>query len=152
VLSNLPKLADRRFILGFFLPSMLFALAMVFLCDNTAETWKDLLGKEPTSTARWLIGIWVFGVLLLALNDSLWRIFSGQRWPLSHLERRKAEKQTYAREARTRAVALYKTRVQHELPANELGEYLRLRRELFQFVPTPDSRVLPTRFGNAMRA
>jgi hypothetical protein len=43
MLSSLPKLADRTFVLGELLPSLLFAIALLFLFQDqpTAAAWID---------------------------------------------------------------------------------------------------------------
>lgn len=151
MLSTLPKLADRRFVLGFFLPSMLLATALRWLWAGDG-IWLDLYAKEPTTSVLWIVGVWVFAVVLLGFNDILYRIYAGQRWPLSALTDCKTENRLHAETVAQRTAELHRTWIDRDLTTDERSEYFKLRREVFQSLPTPPARALPTRFGNAMRA
>lgn len=156
MLSTLPKLADRRFILGFFLPSLLFVLALMWVLGGgnaRDQLWAQLVAKEPLNAAYLILLTWVLAVLLLALNDLLYRIYSGQFPPLSWATRSRQK----AREARQTLVArvetLHRQWSQHGvLSADARKEYNDKRRQLFLGYPRNADRVLATRFGNTFRA
>jgi hypothetical protein len=156
LLSTLPKLADRRFILGFFLPALLFVLALLWvLGGGTArdQLWAQLVAKEPLGAAYLLLATWVLAVLLLALNDLLYRIYSGQFPPLSWATRSRQKAQEARQALVARVETLHRQWSQHGvLSADDRREYNDKRRQLFVGYPRNADRVLATRFGNAFRA
>src|SRR5690554_3341041 len=87
MLSTLPKLADRAFIIGFLLPSLLFAVSLLALFSQTdlvASLLKPI--KEESSAAALLLlaaGIWLLAVLMQVLNYWLYRSLEGYLPPLS---------------------------------------------------------------------
>jgi ABC-type sulfate transport system permease component len=71
MLSTLPKLADRTFVLGFFLPTLLFTIAALLLFSHVSDIgeWlKSLTAKDLTTGAYLLLAVWVGALLLLILN------------------------------------------------------------------------------------
>jgi hypothetical protein len=76
MLSTLPKLADRRFVIGFFLPALLFTLAGLKLFEgqpSVGELLKNVTTKDLPGAVFLLVGVWVLGVILLVLNHPLYR-------------------------------------------------------------------------------
>jgi uncharacterized membrane protein YesL len=84
MLSTLPKLADRSFIFGFFLPTLLFCIVVLVLFQDMQAS-KDLLddfaAKDITKAAYALLMVWVFAVALLTLNHPLYRFLEGYTFP-----------------------------------------------------------------------
>jgi hypothetical protein len=156
LLSTLPKLADRRFILGFFLPSLLFVLALMWVLGGgnaRDQLWGQLMAKEPLNAAYLILATWVLAVLLLALNDVLYRIYSGQFPPLSWATRSRQRAQQARQALAARVETLHRQWSQHGvLSTDDRREYNDKRRQLFLSYPRNTDRVLATRFGNAFRA
>src|SRR6516165_4434741 len=94
MLSSLPKLADRDFILGQLLPTLLFAVAalLLFRDQMPVEAWINILtGKDLGTTALLLLGVWVIAVTTLMLNLWIYRFLEGYtfpRWLADILKRR----------------------------------------------------------------
>ena len=69
MLSSLPKLLDRNFVLGFLLPAILFSVAALLLLQNYAfaSAWlESLLAKDIASAAYSAASVWLLAVLLLS--------------------------------------------------------------------------------------
>ena len=82
MLGNLPKLLDRDFILGFFIPALLFAVAALILMQDYgfARSWLDsLLAKDITTAAYAAAVVWLFAVALLLSNYAIYRILLTSR-------------------------------------------------------------------------
>jgi hypothetical protein len=157
MLSNLPKLADRTFVIGCFLPALLFAVVLLRLFGDVAicnAIWKGLKEKEAGDAIFFLLAVWTGGVMLSTVNHEIYRTLEGYRWPVSALkgrqDRRREElvkKQKEVSELRE----LWK--VQGNAFSPWMSErYGDLREELLAHYPEQAGHVLPTRFGNAIRS
>src|ERR1700737_1547884 len=89
MLSGLSKLADRNFIIGFFLPALLAVFAAVnafpdvpWLSRAAAQV---VSAKSLTDLTYFVLGVWTFALLLLVFNHSLYRLFEGYLAPISWL-------------------------------------------------------------------
>lgn len=157
--GELPKLFDRNFVIAFFLPVATFLAASIGLA-YFYELFPTLL---PSLKAEPLIGTtilglvtWLGGVILLAANRDVYRLFEGywrfnpfrlfsfvERWRYRKLKRRILELD--------RAYDSYLT--EQEEPSEEInlrrGRLLRLEAERF---PDREEYLLPTAFGNTIRA
>ena len=87
MLSSLPKLFDRNFVIGFFLPALLALLA-------TAWTFPQLSILEPLRTLAAsdkklsdvlyiALIVWVLAILLLTTNNFQYRLLEGYYVPVS---------------------------------------------------------------------
>lgn len=158
MLSTLPKLADRAFILGFFLPSLLFALAVLSLLIHHTPA-RTVLGKltdeKNLGTAAFLlVAVWCIGVLMLVINLPLYRLLEGYSWPVS---RRKRWREGYIAEWRKLENALDDFAKQWKregdrFPNAAIEQYTRLKQEAVRRFPSAEADVMPTAFGNAIRA
>src|SRR6185369_14460844 len=97
MLSTLPKLAEKAFILGFFLPTLLFVLALAGLYAESPWA-KKLLDVASTkdgwdSLAYFAVAVWGLSVLLMMANHSQFQILEGYRWPISKISRFKRREQ-----------------------------------------------------------
>jgi hypothetical protein len=163
MLSSLPKLADRAFILGAFLPALLFAVVglVLFNDQDFANKWIDALTakdamttKELGQAAYMLLAVWALGVLTLIFNHPLYRFLEGYtfpRWlavPLKNRNRRRL------RDSLLEIRRLHDkwAEQQDAFTAEERDRYRTLRLELVESMPSRESDVLPTRFGNAIKA
>ncbi|AXV78798.1 MULTISPECIES: hypothetical protein [Ralstonia solanacearum species complex] len=170
--TGLSKLVDKSFVLGFFLPALVGTLAFLLL-NHDIGPLKTLLGdvaqeKVFSNLTVMLLSVWTFAVLLMAGNHSMYRVLEGYVWPLKQprlrerqLERRKQQRQG-ARDAFA-AIAAAETlrdamtdeakRAEQERRLAGLRlRYLGLRRKLALEYPEQRELVLPTRFGNVLRA
>lgn len=86
--GELPKLFDRDFAIGYFLPvacflSTLYGLLLIFhltalvpFITQTNPEAKLLIGTTVIGLSTWLIS-----VFLLALNRTIYQLFEGYLWP-----------------------------------------------------------------------
>ena len=84
MLSSLPKLADRAFIFGFFLPTLLFSLAVLILFRDFRipnELLHDLVAQDIAKAAYVLLLVWVLAIALSVLNHPLYRFLEGYTFP-----------------------------------------------------------------------
>lgn len=176
MLSSLPKLADKAFILGFFMPVLLFLVGVLALFSDT-KPLADLLAKaggeggvEKLSYAVLLV--WSIAVLMMLANHTLFRLLEGYLPPIScwswlrareqrRYEALRKREETQLAEGRAlrarydlaqlledhdRVAALEpvlaKARIAHDSTLIELNVGF----------PSNPQWLMPTRFGNALRA
>jgi hypothetical protein len=157
MLSTLPKLADRTFVLGFFLPTLLFTIAALVLFShvgNAGEWLKSLTAKDLTTGAYLLLAVWVGGLLLLMLNHYWYQLLEGYKLPKPLRCWLRQKKQERLRKLLDEIKKLY-DRYQSErerFPPKLLDRYMDLRDERATWLPPNESLVLATDFGNAIRA
>jgi hypothetical protein len=145
MLSSLPKLADRAFILGTFLPTLLFAACLLGLFHDyeLVKTWRVALAAKDLGQAVFLLfAVWVLAVLTLLLNHWIYRLLEGYMFPSWVAEPLKNRN---------------RKRLHRSLQRLDMEKNTTLNRGAFwfgllQLTPLRDDEVLPTRFGNAIRA
>jgi hypothetical protein len=158
--NELPGFFDRNFIVGFFLPALIFVLVgfgLMFSFDiapKLTSVINDDLYKGAT-----IIGVisWIISIFLLSLNFSILRFFEGygKYNPLQLLQPIYEKKFFQIEEEKFR---LGDARRQAEELENdeELTKIKKRQREVHRdaadLYPMSEARVLPTAFGNAIRA
>jgi hypothetical protein len=157
MLSTLPKLADRAFILGFFLPTLLFALVAFLLFGDlpTAKEWlKSLTEKDLGKAAYLLLSVWVMAVMLQMLSHPLYRFLEGYTLPGWLAEPWKESNRKRLREELEKLRGLFERWATEgdRFPPDDLLRYRTIKRELVKRMPPREGQVLPTDFGNAIRA
>lgn len=156
MLATLPKLADRAFIIGFFLPSLLFALVLLALFGNYLPpdaVGKLILEKEFAGAVLFGVVVWVLGLVMLVLNLWLYRILEGYLPPLKWRTHRRDAYIAAHRVAKAEALTL-RARWSLEgdrFPAADYARYAELS-QLLGSSPAEESDFLPTAFGNAIKA
>jgi hypothetical protein len=152
MLSSLPKLADRAFILGTFLPTLLFAiiLSLELWGYDVASGWLAAsTAKDLGQAAILILSVWAIAVVLLMLNQPLYRLLEGYSFPNWLAEPLKERHRRRFKKLLDEARKLYEN---EENTAVERDRYRRLRLELFKWMPATEKDILPTRFGNAIKA
>jgi hypothetical protein len=159
MLSTLPKLADRNFIVGFFVPTLLAALAFMGLFRDVPPI-KPLYdqvvgGIKWDELAEFVLAVWVVAILLMLLNHLIYRVAEGYVGPFAWVgsrrrsgrrrdklsERRKALIQ---KEADPNTSGAQKEELSKQIDAIDL--------KLIYHFPPAQFPTLPTRFGNTIRA
>ncbi len=157
MLGEVPKLFDRNFFVGYFLPVVLFGAASLGLIRAFGlSSLLAFLGTDAlANTAIILLLSWLIAILLLAVNRSLYMLLEGygrfnparlfmwrekERYRRLLHEKDELEK-TYHREANNSA--------KQDRILSRRGA---LRRQLAEQFPDNEVFLLPTRFGNTMRA
>ncbi|MBV9652990.1 MAG: hypothetical protein JOZ42_00355 [Acetobacteraceae bacterium] len=155
MLSTLPKLADRAFVVGFLLPSLLFTVGLLVLFSQMEQVLALLKPtKEENSTTALVllaVAVWLLAVLMQVLNHWLYRSLEGYLPPLSW--RRRASMRYSIKTARMRKEALALGREWaakgDRFPRQSRQRYRAL---LLRLAGRPPRRhALPTAFGNAIK-
>jgi hypothetical protein len=150
-LSDVSGIFSRYFIVGFFLPAF-FALMMlaITVTDHLYPT-----GYQPRTQEGILVlggAALLLGLLLLGLNYPIIRVFEGyplRSSKLAWLERRLValQERTFDRIAKVKELAL-----KPDATVDEIRRGTVAWRKLDWGFPDDRSRLLPTRFGNAILA
>jgi hypothetical protein len=158
MLSTLPKLADKAFIVGFFLPCLLFAIASLTLFSDVPKIHEFLILSQDSKNFEKLVylvlAVWTLAVFMTIINTAQYKILEGYKWPLSAMKSLHAKEMARFVSLDDRVYYLRTARYQAggKLPDDEETElrktWLLLRRDF----PDKKALVLPTRFGNAIRA
>jgi hypothetical protein len=158
MLSTLPKLADKTFIIGFFLPTLLFAVASLALFSDFSFVQQLLKAASSREIAGRLVflllALWSLSILILITNHHQYQALEGYRWPVCKFDfLKKREKGRF-----TAAYGRFE-KLSHDLevagltyPEDLQHERDQLRRSLVKNFPVNSNFLLPTRFGNAIRA
>ena len=153
--ASLPNFADKNFIIGFYLPALLALLVASWIVFPQADSFAVLGSGDLGKFAYLLSGAFILAIVLMTTNHLQYRVLEGYLPPLSWLggarERRKFDRlnDRYQKltEERNRA------RAEHRDFSPEMAaERSNLRLELLQRFPTSTGEMLPTRFGNTIRA
>jgi hypothetical protein len=157
--SELPKLFDRNFAVGFFLPIAIFVTLSGLILSQYGFA-PNIIAYVATDllVGTTLLGLlsWVGGILLLAVNRDLYRLMEGygKYNPVklfAWFEKRRygqavSELEKLDEEYRTCYAA--KT----EFPAKSRTRRNQLMRQLAEEFPDKEEFLLPTPFGNVLRS
>jgi hypothetical protein len=157
MLSTLSKLADRNFVLGFFIPTLLFSLAsiLLFLDAPPVDTWLgDLTSKDLGKAAYLLLAVWVVAVAMTMANQPLYRFLEGYTFPrwLARLLRERAQRRLDRDLAELRSLFEREIKEGDDFSAVDSARYDELKQKLVSTMPSGPNEVLPTAFGNAIKA
>jgi len=87
MLGTLPKLADKTFVLGFLLPTILFVVACLWLFSDfqiVSQLLKQLSQNGALQELLYLaLLIWGLAILLMMLNHNQYKLLEGYLWPMS---------------------------------------------------------------------
>jgi hypothetical protein len=158
MLSTLPKLADKAFIVGFFLPCLLFAIAFLMLFSDVPTIHELLILTQDNKSLEKLVylvlAVWTLAVFMTIVNSTQYKILEGYKWPISAMKflRAKESDRFVLLDARVHYLRTKRYEAKGKLPDDEETElrkkWLVLRRDF----PDRKALVLPTRFGNAILA
>jgi hypothetical protein len=174
MLSNLPKFADRNFIIGFFLPALLAILAAIWVFFPNAPVFSAIRTLSLTEDAfgqlaYLVLGVWVLSILLMTTNHMQYRMLEGYLPPVSWLvplkwwqqrcfarlndfyveltQERKTIERLIQRDTDDKAKTAHSAECQ-----NIRRRMSNLKRTLLTYYPTSQDELLPTRFGNTIKA
>jgi hypothetical protein len=160
MLSTIPRLADKAFVIGHLLPSIIFFALVIFIFDDKLSYYdvhSALMEKGDVKIIVYIsIIIWVGATLLLILNNVLIKGLEGYIWPFSAIfSAVSQEKQRYDRKFARFSELEEQWRSSKKsgdpFPDNLKEEYDAILMDLVTCFPARHL-ILPTRFGNAMRA
>lgn len=154
--AELPKLIDRNYLIGFFLPAVMLSAAFVWLLWLFGVVTENPLPKSDNllATATGIGLVWIVSILLMALNVPAIRLIEGYGgWnPLRLLTKQKEARfassvmPVIATQAQMEAARSTQNRI--EAPGRHAAD---LRRAVEEY-PDRAAHVLPTAFGNRYRA
>lgn len=150
--SELPKLFDRNFAIAFFLPVSLFMVVSTLLL-NLFGYWSKiaaiLTGNSLFDATLGVFAAWIIGILLLVLNREIYRFLEGygDYNPLRLFTNRAKQKFMKKIERKNWLDENYSS-----LTSEQRAERTKLMKELVENYPDKEGLVLPTAFGNALRA
>jgi hypothetical protein len=156
--GELPKIFGKEFLVGYFLPSAIFLIAAALAADiSGSASVLDLLKKTfvdaedkrlAFNLGFTLLLIWAFATFLLVFNFTLIRILEGYgAVNPARLLKRRSLRLFDGLNARIDRIS-EKPRISNA----ELSERRRLRLRLANEFPEQRDLILPTRFGNVVRA
>jgi len=157
--GELPKLFDRNFVIGFFLPVAIF-ITISILIVNPYPFGSQVIDFLTTdllvgTTAIGLLS-WVGGIVLLAANRDLYRLMEGYRQynPLKlfgWLEKRRYQRAVSDLENLDNE---YRECISSdkEFPVKSRARRNELMRQLAEEFPDKEEYLLPTPFGNVLRS
>ena len=155
--AGLPKLADRNFVVGFLLPTLVAAVATLFLFRGTPLTdpiYDDLFRQKSfTDLTLVALGVWTIATLLVLVNNGVYRLLEGYVGPFDSKAWRRRMRRRYSTELRS----LKRTNRRLGRGTGKATDALRrdyaARNWRFaERFPHERQLVLPTRFGNVIRA
>lgn len=155
MLSSLANLADRNFIIGYLLPVLFAVLASLLLLRDLpafAPIWESIVNVDKFASLTLLtIGIWGAASLLFSMSAQVHRLFEGYAGPLKTQRRQRAQIARFEKAKRD----LQQQRSAAEADSDSSVAAARYLRGLWIFrqsFPSDAGLVLPTRFGNVVRA
>jgi hypothetical protein len=157
--GELPKLFDRNFVIGFFLPVAIFITFSILIVNPYpfgAQVIDFLKSDLLVGTTALGLLSWVGGVVLLALNRDLYRLMEGYRKynPLKlfgWMEKRRFQSvvnELQKLDDEFRECISSKT----EFPVKSRTRRNELMRQLAEEFPDKEEYLLPTPFGNVLRS
>lgn len=153
--SELPKLFDRNFAMAFFMPMIIFIGATLLILEQYNLTQIIDLVDSPTLIDVTIIGLvtWLGGIVLLVSNPDLYRLIEGYgrynpvkllgNLQKNHFLNLKYQLEKLDDEYRKKG---------SEFPINKRTKRNRIIKELAEHFPDEERWLLPTSFGNTIRA
>lgn len=159
MIGDLSKLLGRDFVVGFFLPSVAFLCAVAFLVHLSDEFGAafDVFSSQPLyGSTLALIIAWLLATTLMALNRLIVRGLSGYgvvRPLLVFLERRQRSKfRTLQRDVERLKGQRKQCPDEWQGDSKARSELIRKSLRLATHFPDDSAWILPTAFGNTLRA
>jgi hypothetical protein len=166
MLSSVTKIVDKSFVVGFVIPVLLGAVGILALLRDFGSIkpfYDDLIDTKSFANLTIIaLLLWAVAILLLILNHLLYRILEGYSGPFSWIKswenRRRTQYET-DREKRRKTFEVISTVLNPTASAQEEIERATLGNDYYKEVrlfraswPSEVDLVLPTRFGNVIRA
>jgi hypothetical protein len=160
MLSNLPKITDRAFFIGYLFPVLCFVASLIFFLDKQAIALLNKLGIDSLAegdklekAAYFTFFVWTFSIILMLTNKVLFWAIEGYCLPFKneHLRRREIGR-FKLKKTQLNELSSEWRRNEREFPFELQLKCTRLARELASDFPSKESSIMPTRFGNIMRS
>ncbi len=159
MMSLLPKLADKNFILSCVVPSLLFGVILTTLFPSTIPVtiWTTENAGDTIGGAIYtIIAIWLFAVLLGSFNYLIYRALEGYIPPLKWLYCKKKQYQRQIDALQNELVGLFQklrtARLAGEARSEEDLKRYRILYRRSRSMPRKADDAMPTSFGNAIKS
>lgn len=159
MLAQLPKLFDREFIIGYFLPALVtlsVLLSLLYTFGTGADIYNSLQGKNFLDVAVGLVLVWLMAVAFMAMNSWIIGCLSGNGRLNPFRLIRLFQLKSFDSLIGDRADLLNKKRALEKadkpVPDEMTVQYAKILRALAIQFPDQQTWVLPTGFGNTLRA
>jgi hypothetical protein len=151
--GTLPKLVDKPFVIGFIVPVLIGVLAIIGLLQDVppfSSVYSSLLDSDSfTKLAVFVLALWACAIGLLLLNYRLYRMLEGYIGPFDRETWRQQMRDKFKKESDE----LGRIRREAATLSNEdRRDYRATVRRFREKWPSRQNLVLPTRFGNVIRA
>lgn len=154
MLGTLPKLVDKNFVIGFILPILIGALAIIGLLNDIAPfstVYSSLNTDLFAKLTVFAVTLWGLAIVLMLVNYTFYRLLEGYIGPFNRASWRKRmranfKKQSDSLEATYRIVTNNQAIVSNDLKR----DYYAAVRRFNERWPSRRRLVLPTRFGNVI--
>jgi hypothetical protein len=161
MIGSLPKLLDKNFIIGFFLPALLVivSVAWTFPSLTVLDPVRKLGASEKalTDVTYVVLIVWLVAIALMTANNVLYRILEGYLPPISWIRpllwwHRWRFNRLKTRYQMLRIKWQNATNANEEFPGEEQNRASALRSKLLSRYPSSEADLRPTRFGNIVRS
>lgn len=153
--SELPKLFERNFAMAFFMPVAIFIGASLLLFEQYQITQVLPALNLDTLVVATILGLisWLGGILLLVTNRDLYRLIEGygKYNPLKLIGRMQKRRFQKLHEKLEKLDDEYRI-AGNSFPAEKRDERNEIMKELADHFPDGERWLLPTAFGNTIRA
>jgi hypothetical protein len=155
--SSIPKLVDKNFVVAFIIPVLLGAVGILALLrdlDPVRPFYKSLVEIEGfTKLTIIVLSLWTAAILLLIMNHLLYRSLEGYLGPFNRDAWRDRLREQYARDrVKLKATLCIINNPQLSVSAELRRDYYSDVQRFCESWPSHRHLVLPTRFGNVIRA
>jgi hypothetical protein len=109
---------------------------------------------EIVVAAYFLLLVWIVAVFVVIVNNPMYRLLEGYTFPALIAGRLKQQKIAILKAKQNEIDALYKEWAEKgdEFPKAKIAQYRSLRLALIRWMPSREGDILPTKFGNAIKA
>lgn len=153
--SELPKLFERNFAMAFFLPVAIFIGASLLLLDQYQLTQILPTLNFDTLVGATILGLfsWLGGILLLVTNRDMYRLMEGYGKfnPVKLVGRFQKNRFRKLNEKLDKLNDEYRE-LGNDFPFDKRAERNKIMKELAEHFPDDERWLLPTAFGNTLRA
>ncbi|HLN29715.1 MAG TPA: hypothetical protein VK395_18360 [Gemmataceae bacterium] len=157
MIGELNKIFDRDFVIGYFMPALAFLAATIGILAlyGMLPTWLSFSQTDALKETTFIaLFSWIGGVTLMALNREIFRLMEGYWYlrsyiPLTHLERWRFRR-LHGKVSNLQAQ--YQQWPGDAASFPHVEKLIELKREAAYRFPSEEGLILPSSFGNTVRA
>ncbi len=150
--SSLSSIADRNFIVGYLLPVLIAGIACLWLLSDipaVGAIWAAVFDTAKIEALTLLVlGVWSVALLLQLFSLEIYRVLEGYLPPFN----RPARTRRYVERFNKAKANLIVLKAAFDKDPTAEDAWLDAQESFAQDFPPEDWQVMPTRFGNVLRA